>query len=52
MNYQAEITGINSMQVKGESAILVGNSVAVLPTSDRSGSNSYPSSVLLKLWKE
>jgi hypothetical protein len=52
MNHKAELTGINSMLVKGESAILVGNPVAVLPTSDRSGSNSYPSSVLLKLWKE
>jgi len=52
MNYQAEISGINSMHVKGESAILVGNPVEILPTSDRSGSHSYPGSLLLKLWKE
>ena len=49
MNNKEKIESINSMQVKGESAILVCNPGAVLPTSDRSGSNSYPGSVLLKL---
>jgi len=52
LNNKEKIESINSIQVKGESAILVGNPVAVLPTSDRSGSHSYPGSVLLKLWKE
>jgi hypothetical protein len=31
MNHQAEIKGINSLQVWGESAIMAADTVAVLP---------------------
>jgi hypothetical protein len=47
MNHRAETEGINSMQVKGESAILVCNPAAVLSNMRIDlGLNEYPGSKL------